>query len=278
MIALRADSDRTGIGTMIRAFIILVASLPLPVLAGDPAPAEDSAPRIAIIIDDIGDRVAEGKRAVSLPGPVAMAFLPHTPYAAELAREAHRRQKTVMLHLPLQATNGKALGPGGIELDTTEIEFRRILEGNLAAIPHVEGVNNHMGSLLTRHPGHMAWLMRSLREDHELFFVDSYTHKDSVALQLAAENGLRTTRRDVFLDNEPTPDAILAEFERLVEMARKNGHAVGIGHPYPQTMAFLAEHLPELEERYGVTLVPITELLAQPPMKSAVASPAPAHD
>lgn len=283
MIALRRFPDSLGIETMIRLFAILLASLPLLALAQESAETEKPMPRIAIIIDDIGDRIIEGRQAVNLPGPVAMAFLPHTPYAASLAREAHRKQKTVMLHLPLQATNGKALGPGGIQLDTTESEFQRILATNLAAIPHVEGVNNHMGSLLTRHPGHMEWLMQALRErkqqDRELFFVDSYTHRDSVALQVAEENGLRTTRRDVFLDNDPTPEDIRAEFERLVDTARDNGQAVGIGHPYPETMAFLAAEIPELEKEYGVTLVPITELLGHPPIIPAgSAAASTAHD
>lgn len=258
--------------SMVRKYFITVAGMTafaMPLQAqGDAAvavpgidPEIDSRPKIALIIDDIGDRALEGRAAVNLPGPVACAFLPHTPYAAELARLAHTNNKTVMLHLPLQATNGKALGPGGILLDTTENEFRRTLEENLKAIPHVEGVNNHMGSLLTRHPGHMGWLMQVLREHDDLFFIDSYTHKDSVALQLAGEHQLRAIRRDVFLDHDRDPDAIRAEFERLVTVARENGHAVGIGHPYVETMEFLAETLPELEEKYGVKLVAVTELL-----------------
>ena len=253
---------------LMRTLLVTWLLLPLASIAGD-LPHESgetsAAPaRIAIIIDDIGDRAIEGQQAVNLPGPVAMAFLPHTPYAAPLAREAHRQHKTVMLHLPLQATNGKALGPGGIHLETTESEFRRILDGNLASIPHVQGVNNHMGSLMTRHPGAMAWLMQALKQRSGLFFVDSYTHKDSVALQLAAENGLPSARRDVFLDHRAEPDAIRAEFERLVALAKREGSAVGIGHPYPETMEFLASTLPQLESEHGVRLVPITELLATP--------------
>lgn len=248
-----------------RSLLSAILLLPLPLVAGDlPHESGQPTPRIAIIIDDIGDREPEGRQAVNLPGPVAVAFLPHTPYAATLAREAHRQHKTVMLHLPLQATDARPLGPGGIELETTEGQFRRILARNLAAIPYVQGVNNHMGSLLTRHPGHMTWLMQSLRErDDDLFFVDSYTHRDSVAFQLARENGLRSARRDVFLDHRADPESIRHEFERLVALAKREGSAVGIGHPYPETMAFLAEVLPQVEEDYGVELVPITGLLAQ---------------
>ena len=218
-------------------------------------------PRIAIIIDDIGDRRAEGLAAVDLPGAVACAFLPHTPHARELAYRAHENGKEVLLHLPLQSLQGKELGPGAITLHTSETEFRRILQDNLAVIPYVQGVNNHMGSLLTRHPGHMTWLMQDLAANGRLFFVDSYTHADSVALDMARERGVPAARRDVFLDNIPEPGAIEAEFARLIERARERGSAIGIGHPYPQTMEYLARVLPVLEADYGVTLVPVSALL-----------------
>src|SRR5690606_23829095 len=109
---------------------------------------------------------------------------------------------------------------------------------NLAAVPHVRGVNNHMGSLITRHPGHMTWLMQDLARDG-LFFVDSYTHPQSVALEMAREGGVPAARRDVFLDHVAEPEAIAHQFRRLLARARSDGHAIGIGHPYPATLAFL---------------------------------------
>ena len=251
-------------------FVLLFA--PAPVLCAE------ALPRIALIIDDIGDRHAEGRAAVDLPGAVACAFLPHTPYARELARRAHGHGKEVLLHLPLQALEGKELGPGAITLHTSETEFRRILADNLAVIPHVQGVNNHMGSLLTRHPGHMTWLMQDLAANGKLFFVDSYTHADSVALAMARERGVPAARRDVFLDNIPEQKAIEAEFVRLVQRAREHGSAIGIGHPYPQTMEYLARVLPTLEAEFGVTLVPVSALLDAPSFRDAplkvTASPA----
>lgn len=255
----------------ILACLLLVVFLP-PVSRAE-TPAQ---PRIAIIIDDIGDRHAEGLAAVSLPGAVACAFLPHTPYARELAMRAHLNGKEVMLHLPLQSLHDQALGPGAITLHTTETEFRRTLAENLLAIPHVRGVNNHMGSLLTLHPGHMTWLMQELAARQEMFFVDSYTHAGSVALMMAQERGVPAARRDVFLDNVPEHDAITEQFERLVELAHERGGAIGIGHPYPETMKFLAGKLPALQAEYGVELVPVSALLPRAvPLNPASASATP---
>lgn len=219
-------------------------------------------PRIAIIIDDIGDREAEGVRATTLAGPVALAFLPHAPYTSMLAQRAHAQEKEVMLHLPLQALSGKALGPGAIMLDTSEAEFRRVLAAGLASVPYVTGVNNHMGSLLTRHPGHMGWLMEELRMRTPLFFVDSYTAVESVAFPLATEAGVPATRRDVFLDTDPSPEQVAFQFDRLLAVARSEGSALGIGHPYPATLELLERELPRLAVVHGVELVTVRELIA----------------
>lgn len=218
-------------------------------------------PVIAIIIDDVGDRLEAGRRTVDLPGPVAGAFLPHTPYSVELAERAHGNGKEVMLHLPMQAVGGAPPGPGAVTLHMDRMAFERTVAANLAALPHVVGVNNHMGSLITRHPGHMAWLMRLLRE-RQLFFVDSRTSVHTVAEQLAHERGVPVVRRHVFLDHDPSVAAIRGEFQRLVQLAHAQGYALAIGHPYSTTLEVLEAELPRLQE-YGVELIPVSELIAR---------------
>lgn len=232
--------------------IVLLCALPL---------YTGAMPRIALILDDIGDRPVEGRRAVALPGPVALAFLPHTSHARALAEAAHAAGKEVMLHLPLQAVEENDLGPGAITLETGERDFRRILADNLASIPHVRGVNTHMGSMLTRHPGHMHWLMTELSARPGFYFVDSYTTVESVALHFARESGVPATRRNVFLDSDPAPDAIAAEFARLVELAHRQGSALGIGHPYPATLDFLETALQDIDA-LGVEFVTVRELIS----------------
>ena len=216
---------------------------------------------ISIIVDDLGYQREGAQRVVDLPGPVACSVLPHTPYAERVARAAYLAGKEVLLHLPMQAVNDKDPGFGALTLETGESELRRLLNANLDAVPHVVGINNHMGSLLTRHPGHMAWLMRNLRDDPRgLFFVDSVTSPQSVALKLARENDVPSTRRDLFLDFDPDPDAVAAQFERLVELALQRGSAVAIGHPYPGTLDVLERELPQLAAR-GVRLVSVAEFI-----------------
>lgn len=218
-------------------------------------------PIISIIIDDLGDRLADGVRAIGLPGQLTYAILPQTPYSRRLAELAHGAGKEVMLHQPMQAVNGKAMGPGGMGLDMSRKAMLETLEANLASVPHARGVNNHMGSLLTRHPGHMAWLMEALQRRGGLYFVDSTTTRHSVAMQIAVEHALPTTRRNVFLDHQRDERLIERQFVRLLQQAHTTGHALAIGHPYPETLAVLGRILPHIGQ-FGVRLVPVSELIA----------------
>jgi polysaccharide deacetylase 2 family uncharacterized protein YibQ len=227
--------------------------------------ATGTLPKIAIIIDDLGYRPVEGQRAVRLPGPVAVAILPHTPHAAVLAREADARGKEVVVHVPMEALAGAGLlGPGALELEQTRAELANALSSDLAAVPHARAVSNHMGSSLTREAVPMRWIMEELKSRESLFFVDSYTTADSVALQAAHDAGVRALRRDVFLDGDRTPEALEREWLRLLARARERGFALGIGHPHAGTLDFLERALPALAES-GVQLVPLAELLGPGP-------------
>jgi polysaccharide deacetylase 2 family uncharacterized protein YibQ len=219
----------------------------------------ESTPRVAIIIDDLGYHMAAGQRTIDLPGPVVCAILPGTPGATPLARTAYEAGKEVLLHLPLQAVGHDGPPePDGITLDMGRERFSATFTSALQSVPFASGVNSHRGSLLTRHPGHMRWLMEDILEADGLYFVDSYTTHHSVAMQIAREQGVPAIRRDVFLDADP--GELASEFERMKTIARQRGIAVAIGHPYPSTLAFLEHAIPRLVEE-GIELVPLRELI-----------------
>ncbi len=234
----------------------LVAFLP-GIVAADSTP---TTPVVAIIIDDLGNKLSWGKRALNLPGPIALSFLPHTPHAKALANKAHAAGKEVMLHLPMESESNHKLGPGGLTLHMTEQKLHQTTRKALESVPHVIGLNNHMGSLLTRHPGAMSWLMDAVKAHGGLFFVDSRTTGSTVASRVAREKQLPTVRRDVFLDNVRSKSAIKKEFNRLLKLAKKQGYAVGIGHPYPVTMRVLKQELARLSAS-GIRLIPLSQMV-----------------
>jgi uncharacterized protein len=214
---------------------------------------------IVLILDDLGNSVALGQRAIQLPGDINYSFLPQSPNGARLAKFAHLHGKEIMLHIPMSNIHGKRMGPGALTPAMEKEQFIATLRENLHSIPHVRGVNNHMGSLLTQLHQPMTWFMQELKQQ-KLYFIDSRTSPLTVAESTAKTYKLPHMRRHVFLDNLRTQPAISKQFERLVSMAKLQGTAVAIAHPHPETLSFLEHALPALSQR-GVRLVFASEML-----------------
>ncbi len=222
-------------------------------------PIPESRPKLAIIIDDIGYNIPLGERTAELHGDVTLAVLPKTPGAVSIAKQAHANGKEIMLHAPMSNDSNFKLGPGGLTTHMDQATFIDVLADNLKAIPYIRGVNNHMGSELTTKREPMEWLMEELKK-RDLYFIDSLTSNDSVALRTARRYGVTSQQRDIFLDNEQDEAAIKSQYDKLLRRAKRNGYAIGIGHPYPETLNVLEKVLPELDQ-HDIELVSISRLL-----------------
>ena len=221
---------------------------------------QTSEPSISIIIDDLGYKQKEDILALSLPGPIAYAILPHAPYTKKIATIASQNGKEILLHQPMQALeNNELLGPGALTLNMTQKEFVKTLETNISVIPNIIGINNHMGSLLTRHPGHMQWLMNVIKKN-EYIYVDSLTSTNSVAGEIAKKNKIPFLKRDIFLDNNTDLEYITKKFFELIALAKKEGTALAIAHPHSNTIKILSEFLQDIDA-YGVKLIGIKSLV-----------------
>ncbi|WP_299775963.1 divergent polysaccharide deacetylase family protein [uncultured Pseudoteredinibacter sp.] len=237
-------------------FILLLALLSTACL-----PSHAEKPRLAIIIDDIGYHLDNGYRTAKLPVPITLAVIPHSPNARELADAGHQAGKEIMLHLPMASHNENApLEQGGLTTGMAEEEFKSAVRLGLAAVPHIRGVNNHMGSALTEKAQAMQWLMDELRET-PYFFIDSRTSPLSQAKQLAEQNNIPSASRDVFLDNSRDHQDILAQLEKAIKHAKRTGYAIVIGHPYPETLEVLERLTPPLRIA-GIEFVHISTLLS----------------
>jgi polysaccharide deacetylase 2 family uncharacterized protein YibQ len=222
--------------------------------------ASTEASEVAIIIDDMGYSYGNGAAALDLPGEITYAFLPKAAFTNRLSRKANAKGKEIMVHLPMQSMTGHALDDGALIMDMTRRRFFETLLRDIDAVPNAAGVNNHMGSLLTQHPGAMQWLMTGLKSYGNLYFVDSLTSDDSVARHIAHENGVASAKRDVFLDHDRDRKKIALQFQRLLTEAKRNGKAIGIAHPYPETISVLKKMLPTLAQQ-GVSLVKASKLV-----------------
>lgn len=226
--------------------------------------------RIAIIIDDLGNTWGNGVRAILLPGAVAYSILPFTQFSTRLADLAHSREKEVLLHMPMEPEGHQPESPGTLRRDMTREQFALTLNAGLTAVPHVIGINNHMGSLLTQQPQAMTWLMEELKRDGRLFFVDSRTSPSSVADRFARLHGLAHLPRNVFLDHDRNAESIEQRFDELIARAKRRGFALGIGHPHAETLAILERRLTDIDA-LGVELVPLSQAVHPTQNKMAAA-------
>ncbi len=215
---------------------------------------------VAIIIDDLGYNLHQGKRALDLPGAVTYSILPYTAYSHSLAIQAHQTGREVMLHLPMENVRDQDIGPDGLTSRLPKDDFVSMFYKALADVPFAQGINNHMGSFLTQQPEQMRWLMHEIREN-QIYFVDSLTTPLSVAGTIAQQNKILESSRDIFLDNTRSFFAIDQSFRNLIKLSRINGSAIAICHPYKTTLAYLEIALPLLEDE-GVHLVSASTLLA----------------
>lgn len=225
------------------------------------SPPPERGGRVAIIVDDLGRGLKPAKQLLAIKQPVTFAILPIESHAEEVARMAHAAGREVMLHAPMEPQGYPVVDPGddALLVNQSDEALRDQMKALLARVPHVAGINNHMGSRFTEDGRAMAAIMTELRE-HGLFFVDSLTSSRSVGPATARQAGVPSLRRDVFLDNVAEVEPIVREIRRLADKSRRNGYAVGICHPYPETLSALRQELPRLAAQ-GIVFVRVSELL-----------------
>jgi len=221
---------------------------------------QEIAGRVAIILDDFGNSFRNKALLLELDYPLTLAILPGLTYSSAVDRLAAENGFEVLLHCPLEAINPDLpLGPGAIYCRTPEDELIRIFDDDISGLPHVVGVNNHMGSAFTTDTGAMRRLLAEVKRN-DLFFIDSLTIGGTVTRYLAEEMGVDCESRDVFLDHVNSEEFILRQFEVLKRKAKERGSAIAIGHDRPLTLKMLHQLIPTLAED-NLKLVPVSNLV-----------------
>jgi polysaccharide deacetylase 2 family uncharacterized protein YibQ len=226
-----------------------------------PQPAPDARGRLAILLDDGGQKLDLVSMAAALPVEVGFAILPFLPKSAETAVALHEAGHEIWLHLPMEPENHSASdpGPGAILMTMNSDDLRTTVHSAINNIPFVIGVNNHMGSKATADLKTMTWVMQELKA-RDMAFIDSRTTIHTVAEEAARAQGVPTNRRHVFLDNERSAAAIRTQLDEAVYRSRLEGEIIAIGHIDKVTINVLSRELPDLGER-GADLVKPSDLV-----------------
>lgn len=219
-------------------------------------------PLVAIIVDDLGYDLNLAQRFIEMEGPFTFSMLPQGPFTRKIVAEAHARGHEIMLHLPMEPLEYPQVspGPGALLVEMTPDELLAQLDADLMAVPHLKGVNNHMGSRLSAQAPQMRQIFSRLKA-RGLYYVDSRTTKETVGRPSAERLHLPFAERDIFIDHLQDAEFIRKQLRRLVKRANAQGYAIGIAHPHPLTIELMRAALPELKEQ--VTLVPASRVVAE---------------
>ena len=178
---------------------------------------------------------------------MTFAILPGESQATDVALLAARSGYEIMIHIPMEPHSYPATNPGAdaLLLGQSKDEISRRVRSFFGKVPYATGANNHMGSRFTEFEAGMTVVLEIMHEKG-MFFIDSRTTGQSVVRKIAEKEGVPSAVRDVFLDNVAEVEAIRAQIRKLVALAEKRGRAIGICHPYPETVEALrreAKHL-----------------------------------
>ena len=237
-------------------------NLPLPQRKGyDPLLRKQGGPFVAIIVDDLGADLGMMQDFLDLQLNLTVAVLPNVPHARAVAELAHAAGREVLLHIPMEPRDYPAVDPGeqALMVDLSREEVQHRLRGYLQTVPWVVGANNHMGSRFTESREGMQGVLQLLK-DQGLFFVDSLTTADSVAIAEAERMEIAHTERDLFLDNDLSEEAIRRQIRKLIRIAKENGSAIGICHPHNATVAALKQEAQSFAAA-GVNIVAVSALV-----------------
>jgi hypothetical protein len=196
-------------------------------------------PKIAIVIDDVTTQVQKDT-ILSMGYKITMAFLPPTnshPTSAKIALNL----PFYMIHFPMQASpkfKGQEINSLNItdSYETIEKRVKQLREW----YPNAVYTNNHTGSVFTENEEAMDKLFRALKK-YNFIFVDSRTSNKSVAKKYAQKYNMPYIVRNTFIDNEENYEYIQNQLKQAIEIAKKQGYSIAIGHPHAVTLKVLKD-------------------------------------
>lgn len=196
-------------------------------------------PKLVILIDDVSTK-AQKDKILNIGYTVNMAFLPPTKAHKDSASLA-QSLPFHMIHFPMQASSAFK----GEEIDTLRVTdsyetIEKRVKQLRAWYPNAIYTNNHTGSVFTENEEAVDKLFRALKK-YNFIFVDSRTSAKSVIKKYAKKYDMPYIVRNTFIDNEKDYKSIQTQLKKAIDIAKKQGYAIAIGHPHNITLQVLKE-------------------------------------
>ncbi|MRJ05940.1 MAG: divergent polysaccharide deacetylase family protein [Epsilonproteobacteria bacterium] len=199
-------------------------------------------PKLVIIMDDMAfpREVRELKKLHRLGLKITPSFLPPTPrhpLSAQLAEGFSH----YMIHLPLEADEFSSQEEETLKISDPYPKIQNRIWRLHLLYPRAKFVNNHTGSTFTANLEAMKKLFRALKF-YNLGFIDSRTTSQTQGAIANTIYKIPYFSRNVFLDNSPDSKRMRGQLRRAISIARSEGYAIVICHPFPTTFQFLRKN------------------------------------
>ena len=194
--------------------------------------------KLVIVIDDVAT-FEHASMIKSLGLKITPSIFPATKTHPDTPNIA-RTFEFYMIHLPMQAKHFDSPEIGTLTINESFESMHEKIKKIRKDFPRAKYTNNHTGSRFTSDFDAMDKAYRALIEQG-FVFVDSKTIAQTAVARAAKKHNQPYISRDIFLDDDPSASAVRRELVAAVNLAKKRGYAIAIGHPKKNTITVIKE-------------------------------------
>lgn len=216
--------------------------------------------RIAIIIDDVGYNYSNTYNFLNLNVPLTFAIIPDMSLSKKFYYLIKKYNYESILHIPMEPKKGKDyVEKNAILTEMSDEVIKNRIKKFINDYPLIIGANNHMGSKIVKDSRIMKIIFEELAKNNKLW-VDSMTSYSTISEEIAKKYKIEYYKRDFFLDNEKDINSIRKSFELLIQKAKKNGYAIGIGHIQSYNLPVIIKEYYDKKDELNIEFVFLSQL------------------
>ena len=192
--------------------------------------------KLVLIIDDVAT-FEHASMVKSIGLKITPSIFPATKTHPDTPNIA-RTFEFYMIHLPMQAKHFDSPEIGTLTVNESFESMLEKIKKIRKDFPRAKYTNNHTGSRFTSDYDAMDKAYRALIEQG-FIFVDSKTIAQTAVARAAKKYNQPYISRDIFLVDDTSAAAVRRELVAAVNLAKKRGYAIAIGHPKKNTIAVI---------------------------------------
>ena len=224
----------------------------------------DTRPKIAILISGIGFSQENSRTAIeTLPPEISLGIVPARNSAREWAERARGHGHEIFIEIPMEPFGYPETDPGPYTLLTRNDKSANIMSLNylMAQTVGYVGVTNYLGGRFTSTSEPLLPVLQELQR-RGLMFLDDGSSQRSLVGTISDQINLPWAKVNRQIDIGQSKRTLDESLVALENMAKRDGHAIGIGSVTPMTIDRVTEWARELDDK-GIALVPVSAIVME---------------